>query len=224
MLITELPIEWRQHLTPASFRQAIFQFHVESGGKASGRRVAIHEFPKRNEPYTEDMGRKVRKWTVQGYIIISPFNTDYIPQRDALVEALEADGPGWLKLPTFEPELVMVDGYTCEESREKGGFVTFNMTFCERGRPVAYDVQEDTSQQVSVASNQAQHRMTAWIDFRFLNMLSPRDPKYQIYIDIWNRYVASGSTAVPIFETSQIPFFAPGFSASVIPPGISGAP
>ena len=125
MNIRELPIDWRKKLTPAYFREAEFGYHVEAGGKASGRRVALHEFPKRNEPYSEDMGRKLRKWTVQGYLIIWPGNTDYIPQRDALVAALEADGPGWLKLPTFEPEFVMCEFYSCEETKQKGGYVSF---------------------------------------------------------------------------------------------------
>jgi prophage DNA circulation protein len=125
MNIKELPIDWRQRLTDASFREAVFQFHVDSGGKAGGRRIASHEFPKRNIPYSEDMGRKMRKWTVQGYIIISPGNTDYIPRRDALVRALEADGPGWLKLPTFEPELVMCESYSAE-TRRRAATVVFN--------------------------------------------------------------------------------------------------
>lgn len=154
MRITDLPIDWRQRLTPASFRGAIF--HVETGGRASGRRVALHEFPKRNEPYAEDMGRKAVRWSCQGYIIVSPFETDYIPARDALYTALEADGPGWLKLPTFDPMLVMVEQYKVDETREKGGIAVFDMVFVERGKPVSYDVQPDTQQQVSDAASEAQ--------------------------------------------------------------------
>jgi prophage DNA circulation protein len=222
MRITDLPILWRDRLQPASFRGAFF--HVEVNSKGSGRRVALHEFPKRNLPYAEDMGRRAYRFSCQGYIIVSPFETDYIPARDALDDALAADGPGWLILPTFEPMEVMVEQYTINETREKGGIAVFDMNFVERGKPLSYDVQPDTSQQVSAASSQAQLRMGEWIDFRFLNTMSPRDPRYQLSVDAWNAFVASGSTLVPIFETSQIPFFAPGFSASVIPPGVSGAP
>ena len=164
MRITDLPIDWRQRLTDASFREAVFQFHVDTGGKSSGRRLANHEFPKRNIGYSEDMGRKMRKWTVQGYIIISPRNTDYIPQRDALVRALEADGPGWLKLPTFEPELVMCESYSCEETRQKGGYVSFNMTFCERGKPIAADVQQATQSTVTTAATELSTATTTWVD------------------------------------------------------------
>lgn len=165
MNIRELPIEWREkHLTPASFREAEFQFHVDSGGKSSGRRVAPHEFPKRNTPYAEDMGRKMRKWTVQGYIIINPLDTDYVPRRDALIEALEADGPGWLKLPTFKPELVMCESYSCEETKGKGGYAAFTMSFCERGRPIAFDVQPDTAGSVGQAYAELGQASRAWLD------------------------------------------------------------
>lgn len=164
MKITELPIDWRKKLSPASFRDAIFQFHVDSGGKASGRRIANHEFPKRNTPYSEDMGRKQRKWNVQGYIIISPGNTDYIPQRDALVRALEADGPGWLKLPTFDPEFVMCESYSCEETKDKGGYVAFTMSFCERGKPVAFDVQPDTRGLVGQSYTELGQASRAWLN------------------------------------------------------------
>ena len=63
-------IAWRQYLKPAMFRNA--RFHVETGVRESGRRVVNHEFPKRDVPYAEDMGRRARELTVRGYIIVYP--------------------------------------------------------------------------------------------------------------------------------------------------------
>jgi prophage DNA circulation protein len=58
--ISNIHNPWRDVLLsqPASFRGVIF--HVETGGKSSGRRTVTHEYPKRDDPYAEDMGRVAR--------------------------------------------------------------------------------------------------------------------------------------------------------------------
>ena len=165
MRITELPSGWRQRLTPASFGGAIF--HVEVGGVASGRRIAVHEFPKRNVPYAEDMGRRARRWTVQGYIIVSPLHTDYIPTRDALRDQLEADGPAYLKLPTMEPELVMCDQFKMDETREKGGICVFDMVFVERGVAIVSDVSTSPREQLNAAGTEFGNAVQNWSDSFF---------------------------------------------------------
>jgi prophage DNA circulation protein len=59
--------QWRLELLTAMFKNA--PFHIESGSMASGRRVALHEYPKRDLPYAEDMGRKAVVYDITGYII-----------------------------------------------------------------------------------------------------------------------------------------------------------
>lgn len=132
------PQSWRQRLQPATFRGAMF--HVETGGVSAGRRVALHEFPKRNVPYSEDMGHRAYRWQIQAYIIVSPTELDYVPARDRLIAALDADGPGTLVHPTLPPMLVMCEMYSVEETRERGGYCRFEMVFVERGSPIVYDV------------------------------------------------------------------------------------
>jgi hypothetical protein len=160
--IRELPSKWREHLTEAYFGNALF--HTEVGGRASGRRIALHEFPKRNENYSEDMGRRAPRITCQGYIIVSPMETDYIPARDALIAELEADGPAYLKLPTMEPELCMCDQYRCDETRERGGIAVFDMVFVRRGVPPVMDVYDATQEQLSQSGNQMSQATQSWIN------------------------------------------------------------
>lgn len=58
-------------LQPASYKGV--PFYVETGGRSSGRRIVPHEFPKKdNYPYSEDMGRRIRRFAVTAYIIYSP--------------------------------------------------------------------------------------------------------------------------------------------------------
>lgn len=130
--IRDISNPWRDKLRPASFRGVTF--HVETTARASGRRVALHEYPKRNEPYAEDMGRRARRWAVQGYAI----GPTYLDTRDLLVAALEMDGAGTLILPLpylGESVEVMAGGYSYTEIRERGGFVAFEMEFVEAGKP-----------------------------------------------------------------------------------------
>jgi prophage DNA circulation protein len=122
---------WRSKLQPASFRGATF--HVETDGISSGRRIALHEYPKRNTPYAEDMGKLAQRHTVEGYMIMSPSKLDFTGDRDALIKALEADGPATLIHPSMGTMQVMAGPYTVNETREKGGMCTFHMTFIEAG-------------------------------------------------------------------------------------------
>jgi prophage DNA circulation protein len=141
------PVDWRKWLQPASFRGIIF--HVETGGVAGGRRVAQHEFPKRNVGFSEDMGRRIRRWPIQGYMIIGPFNLDYTQARNSLIVALEQDGPGTLVHPTLGQQQVMVDTFSYTETREKGGYCQFEMVFVEAGSPVVYSTGQSAALQAS---------------------------------------------------------------------------
>lgn len=139
-------IAWRQYLKRASFRGA--QFYVETGVRESGRRLVNHEFPKRDVPYAEDMGRRGRQLTVRGYIIVYPapdrFPNDplkkanYITARDNLIEALEStDGPANLQMPLLGVLNVMCDRYRVTEEDRFGGYCVFDMSFNEFGQAPA---------------------------------------------------------------------------------------
>jgi len=129
---TKHPNPWRNKYQEAAFRGV--QFYVETDARQGGRRVALHEYPKRNTPYAEDMGRKAKRFLVQGYLI----GPKYLEQKYRLVDALEKDGPGMLRLPLpyqMQDEKVMVMSYTVTEARERGGYCQVDMDFTEYGDP-----------------------------------------------------------------------------------------
>ena len=134
---------WRVHLKPAMFRGA--RFHVDTGVRESGRRIVAHEFPKRDVPYAEDMGRRAREFTVRGYIIVYPRDglddelqrRDYIPARDVLIQALETDGPANLQLPLLGILNVACQRYRITEEDKLGGYCVFDMSFIEYGQAPA---------------------------------------------------------------------------------------
>ncbi len=48
---------WKDRLQDASFRGVPFKVEEESTG--TGRRVETHEYPNRDKPYTEDLGKSL---------------------------------------------------------------------------------------------------------------------------------------------------------------------
>jgi prophage DNA circulation protein len=131
---------WRVHLLPANFAGRFF--HVEAGSMESGRRIVTHEFPKKNFPYSEDMGKRATEFTVRGYILQYPSDTgvnlykkDYTIARNELQERLDTGGYGTLQLPMMKPMIVVCPRYRMTEEEKIGGYVVFDMTFVEFGVP-----------------------------------------------------------------------------------------
>jgi prophage DNA circulation protein len=151
-------IAWRSSLRRANFRGA--RFHVDTGVRESGRRVVNHEFPKRNVPYAEDMGRRAREFTVRGYIIAYPRDgsdvlqqKNYIPARDSLILALETDGPASLQLPLLGVLNVMCTRYRVTEEDKFGGYCVFDMTFTEYGQAPATGTRDSPAGVYYAANN-----------------------------------------------------------------------
>lgn len=120
-------MSWKARLLPASFRGA--RFHMEDSAREGGKRVVLHEYPMRDDPATEDMGRRARTVTVNGYTI----GPNYDLLLEALIAACEAPGPAVLTLPNTPPQMVRCDTYSTLTTREEGGFASIEMTFIEAG-------------------------------------------------------------------------------------------
>ncbi|MGT2507914.1 DNA circularization protein [Cupriavidus basilensis] len=129
---------WRDELRPASFRGV--RFETRGGHElAGGRRLARFEYPQRDEPYMEDMGKKAREHKITAFVI----GPDYMAARDALLEALETAGPGELVLPFAGRRSVVAGEFSLKESTEEGGMATFSLVFTEAGKLAEPDVGVD---------------------------------------------------------------------------------
>src|SRR5262245_24235558 len=128
--IRDIHNPWRDDFLPASYRRA--EFHVDSGSRENGRRIVTHEFPKRDVPYSEDMGGRAIEFAVRGYCISYPrdhqgpgtsllYRRDYRVARDQLMEELEREGDGILQLPFLKPLMVVVVRYRLTEEQKFGG-------------------------------------------------------------------------------------------------------
>ena len=58
---------WFKQLNPASFRGV--RFGVLGADGRFGRRLAEHDYPNRDKPYMEDMGRSARRINMVGFLV-----------------------------------------------------------------------------------------------------------------------------------------------------------
>lgn len=82
-----------EQLLPASFRGVPFE--VTSGSLRAGRRTVVHEYPQRDKPYVEDLGKATRQITIEAFVV----GDDYIARGTALLAEIEKPGSGTLVHP-----------------------------------------------------------------------------------------------------------------------------
>jgi prophage DNA circulation protein len=142
---------WQDQLQPASFRGVAF--YVGSSTGTFGRRVQLNEYPYRDKPFVEDMGRKARTMRIEAIVI----GADYMGRRDALIAALEAPGPARLVHPYFGEIKVSLDdgGAEVTESTEQGGMARISFTVIESGDLVFPVAQIATQEAVAEQAEQA---------------------------------------------------------------------
>lgn len=118
-------MSWRDKMRPGSFRGVPF---VTDGSKAPvGRRSVTHEYPGRNIPYVEDMGRVTREHKVTAFVI----GADCLDKADALLKALETEGEGELVHPWLGTRKVKAGVGEMSHAYAEGGMVRFELTFTE---------------------------------------------------------------------------------------------
>lgn len=119
-------MNYKTKLLRASFRS--IAFGVRDINTTMGRRTVLHEYPLRNEPYAEDLGRKAREYTINAFVM----NPDDYTQSQQLASALEDyDTPGTLVHPTLGAIQVIPKECTHIYSATEGGIEYFTVVFVE---------------------------------------------------------------------------------------------
>lgn len=124
-------MSWRDKLEQASWRDVPFK--VASHNVTVGRKTIEHEVPFSDEPpIPEDLGIESETFSIDGYVVQNAANDfDYIPERDALIEALKTPGLGILVHPTLGTfQCSLLGRATIRESFVgQQGIARFSMTF-----------------------------------------------------------------------------------------------
>jgi prophage DNA circulation protein len=138
---------WRDTYRAATFRGVAF--FVESADSSHGRRQAVHETAQRDTPYTEDLGRKSREFSVIGYLL----GKDYHLNRDELINACEVAGPGALVHPYRGEMNVVCRGLNISETAAEGGKCMIALTFLEAGEAAYPSANVDSVNAISAKGN-----------------------------------------------------------------------
>lgn len=112
-------------MSTATFRGV--PFIVESSEMSGGRRGVTHEYPGRDLPFREDLGRAAREFPVEGYLV----GGDVQAQRERLQAAFEKEGPDELVHPYYGARRVAVTTFRFRTSSREGRFVSFSVEFVE---------------------------------------------------------------------------------------------
>jgi len=149
------------NLLPASFRGA--PFAVLRNDTQGGRRIALHQYPGRDVPWAEDMGRAPRRFRFNGFIVDNDVVFSGGPiqlQRALLVSALEAKGPGLLTHPTLGVLNVVVTNAAIGEDLGAETMSTLDLEFLEAGKRT-YPTASSASSGLLTIANQLKASLVA---------------------------------------------------------------
>lgn len=116
---------WALGLQPASWRGV--QFAVRNSTIKRGRRIAVHEYPFRDDVWVEDLGRGTRVVSFTGFLI----GDDVFAQRDDMVAAAEAPGIGELVHPSLGSLQATVTEFSAGERFDLGRVVEIEFSFIQ---------------------------------------------------------------------------------------------
>lgn len=122
---------WRTRLRRASWRGV--PFFIDEARGAVGRRIEHHEYPQRDQPWAEDLGRARRTWELSGYAL----GSTYMTTRDRMISACQQKGSGKLVHPYLGELTVVCNGMRYVERDDDGGICRFEFSFAEPGTPGA---------------------------------------------------------------------------------------
>lgn len=138
---------WLDDYRPASWRGV--PFFVERAETERGRRLAVHEYPGRDTPYAEDLGRRTRSFTIDAFVL----EPNHLNKAKALAGACEQPGAGKLVHPYLgEMDVVLLDSRE-SYSTQRGGTATFSLTFIEAWAPRYPAASADHTAAVESAAN-----------------------------------------------------------------------
>lgn len=154
-------MSWKDALQPGSFRGVPFF----TGGHETeyGRRTADHVYLNRDLPWSEDLGRKAREYSLDAYVL----GADYPAQRDALIAAVETKGPGTLVHHYLGELTVTCRVMRIRETADEGGVCWIRLDFSESGERVHPSATSDTPAVTAAKANDVREASVETFDGEF---------------------------------------------------------
>lgn len=106
-------------------------FGVLDYGLDGGRRTVTHEFPKRDEPYTEDLGAKAESFSLNAFILAE----DATAVR-AFLDACRQSGPGTLVHPWLGSMELQLREFSLREAYDAQRLSSWTLGFVQVGKAI----------------------------------------------------------------------------------------
>lgn len=119
--------DWTKTLWMASYKGV--PFWVDDDGEDGARRIVIHEFPMRDDPFLEDLGERSRQFEVTAYVASDSADAD----AAAVIATCATRGAGILVLPGHGPILVRCLTFRRDRRKDRAGFIALALMFVRAG-------------------------------------------------------------------------------------------
>ncbi len=131
--------DFQAQLRPASFRGLAFK--VPQDDREGGRRLAVHEYPGKDQAYIEDMGLSISSFSFEAVII----GDDFMAQAGAFEVALNAPGAGTLIHPHLGEIQIRIERYRRSHAIDAAGEVRFSCSAFLDGKAIYPSSKADTA-------------------------------------------------------------------------------
>lgn len=107
-----------------------FPFFCEDEGQSGGRRGPLHEYPDRDKPFFEDMGRAADEFQISAYILGDLADLE----AKGFEQLLRQGGSGLLVHPSVGRQTVVLRRWHRRKRRDQADYVEYSLTFVEAGQ------------------------------------------------------------------------------------------
>lgn len=169
---------WLDNYREASYNGVPFfvASHVFRGGK----RGKTWEFPFEDKPYNQVLGLKVKRPTIEGYLI----GDDYIQQRNTLMETVDSNDDGLLVHPYFGEMFVVIYDYEFRETDRETRMVRFTLQCTLKGELQFPVTTVDTDAVVASTKQSAFEQTIEWFDNAYKVLTAPLSKVNNVQLSI----------------------------------------
>lgn len=154
-------MSYRDRLRAGSWRGVAFEI-LESRAQF-GRRTVRHEYPLRDEPFVEDLGRETRIFSVTGFVVGDNYDLD----KERMIAATETGDSGVLIHPYYGRLDVTVESFEISERADAGRQFTFSATWVEAGALTFPSVTPDSISALASTASLARSSVSAVLVARY---------------------------------------------------------
>lgn len=139
-------------LRPAKWKSV--PFHIDDATGEFGRRNVLHEYPGRNKPYGEDMGRAPRRVSLTAFFL-GDENASAMDRALSLLIVMEQEGPGELIHPWLGqlPSMQLANPGKVQFPKVDGGRISIQLDLVEAGTNHEPSAEDDPNDQLQSAAD-----------------------------------------------------------------------